>query len=47
MLVVPQEERKHTFKGQGYVKDFDNMTFMIEVPLRHRVLELFNKNVRW
>lgn len=25
----PQEERKYTFKGLGYIKDFHNITFMV------------------
>lgn len=28
MLAVSPEENKHTFKGLGYIKDFDNMTFL-------------------
>lgn len=28
MLAASQEENKHTFKGLGYIKDFDNMTFL-------------------
>lgn len=47
MLAVSPEENKHTFKGLGYIKDFDNMTFLFLVPLRNHGLKLFNNDVRW